>query len=211
MLEDYDLFLTQFVTLWAVLEPVSHLSMFVATTAEMPPVQRRKTALLCCFFAFLILVFFAVAGRALLDAMHVSVLSFQIAGGLILFIFATGMIFSDPHPAPTLDVDADKNIAALAVYPLAIPIIAGPGAILSVVILADNNRGVLEHQAVTISVLALLMGLMAVLFFLGDYVLKLIGSAGANLIRRIMGLVLAALSVDIVLTALARWLHLPPI
>lgn len=211
MLEDFNLFLTQFVTLWAVLEPISHLSLFLATTSEMTPKQRHRAAVLSCFFAFLILVFFIIAGRALLDAMNISVLSFQIAGGLILFIYATSMIFSEPHTPPSLEVGSDKHIASLAVYPLAIPIIAGPGAILSVVILSDNNRNVWEHQAVTIAVVGLLMAILVVLFWLGGYVIKVIGASGTNLIRRIMGLVLAALSVDIVLNALSQWLRLPPI
>ncbi|TCT07719.1 MarC family protein [Aquabacter spiritensis] len=211
MLQDFNLLTTQFVTLWAVLEPISHLSLFLATTSEMTTKQRHKVAVLCCFFAFLILTFFIVAGRALLDAMGISVLSFQIAGGLVLFMYATSMIFSEPHNPPAIEVGSDKHIASLAVYPLAIPIIAGPGAILSVVILADNNRHVLEHQAVTIAVVAILMAILVVLFWLGDYVIKVIGSSGANLIRRIMGLVLAALSVDIVLSALSHWLNLPHI
>ncbi|MEP9375874.1 MarC family protein [Aquabacter sp. CN5-332] len=211
MLEDLNLLVTQFVTLWAVLEPISHLSLFLATTSDMTPKQRHKVAVLCCAFAFLILTFFIIAGRALLDAMGISVLSFQIAGGLVLFMYATSMIFSEPHTPPALEVSSDKHVASLAVYPLAIPIIAGPGAILSVVILSDNNRHVLSHQAVTIAVVAMLMLILMVLFWLGDYVIKVIGTSGANLIRRIMGLVLAALSVDIVLTALSRWLSLPPI
>ncbi len=211
MLQDYNLLVTQFVTLWAVLEPISHLSLFLATTSEMTPQHRRRVAMYCCMFAFLILVFFILVGRALLDAMGISSLSFQIAGGLVLFIYATGMIFSEPHSPPALEVGSDKHLMSLAVYPLAIPIIAGPGAILSVVILADNNRHVLSHTAITIFVVAVLMLILMVLFWLGEYVIRVIGSAGANLIRRIMGLVLAALSVNIVLTAVAQWLSLPPI
>ena len=206
-----NLFLAQFVTLWAVLEPISHLSLFLATTSEIEAKQRRKAAVLCCFFAFLILAFFSLVGRALLDAMGISVPSFQIAGGLVLFMYATSMIFSEPHKPPSIEVGSDKHIASLAVYPLAIPIIAGPGAILSVVILSDDSSNVVANQAVTIAVVATLMVILMVLFWLGDLVVKVIGTPGTNLIRRCMGLVLAALSVDIVLTALSKWLGLPPI
>lgn len=202
---------TQFVTLWAVLEPISHLSLFLAFTSEMTRAQRHKAAVLACLFAFLILVFFILVGRALLDAMDISELSFRIAGGLVLFMYATSMIFNDPKSPPAIEIGSDKHIAALAVYPLAIPVIAGPGAILTVVILSDNNRHILSLQAVTIGVIASLMVIMMVLFWLGDYVIRIIGAPGASLIRRIMGLILAALSVDIVLTSIAKWLNLPPI
>lgn len=202
---------TQFVTLWAVLEPISHLSLFLAFTADMTRAQRHKAAVLACLFAFLILVFFILVGRALLDAMDISELSFRIAGGLVLFMYATSMIFKEPQTPPAIEVGSDKHIAALAVYPLAIPVIAGPGAILTVVILSDTNRHILSLQAVTISVIAALMVIMMVLFWLGDYVIRVIGAPGASLIRRIMGLILAALSVDIILTSIAKWLNLPPI
>lgn len=206
-----NLVVTQFVTLWAVLEPISHLSLFLAFTSEMTPKQRHKAALLACFFAFLILVFFMLLGRILLNAMEISELSFRIAGGLVLFMYATSMIFSEPHTMKAVEMDSDKHVTSLAVYPLAIPVIAGPGAILTVVILSDNDRHIISEQLVTIGVLASLMLILVVLFWLGDYVVKIIGSSGANLIRRIMGLILAALSVDIVLTGIARWLSLPPI
>ncbi|OYW57971.1 MAG: hypothetical protein B7X99_08495 [Rhizobiales bacterium 17-65-6] len=207
----FNQIVTQFVTLWAVLEPISHLSLFLAFTSEMTKAQRHKAAVLACFFAFLILVFFILVGRALLDAMEISELSFRIAGGLVLFMYATSMIFSEPHTPQAIEVDSDKHVASMAVYPLAIPVIAGPGAILTVVILSDNNRHILSQQAVTIGVIAVLMLILMVLFWLGDYVIRVIGASGASLIRRIMGLILAALSVDIVLTALAKWLSLPPI
>lgn len=207
----FNQIVTQFVTLWAVLEPISHLSLFLAFTADMNRQQRHKAAVLACLFASLILVFFIMVGRALLDAMDISELSFRIAGGLVLFMYATSMIFKEPQTPPAIEVGSDKHIAALAVYPLAIPVIAGPGAILTVVILSDNNRHILSLQAVTIGVIAALMLIMMVLFWLGDYVIRVIGAPGASLIRRIMGLILAALSVDIVLTSIAKWLNLPPI
>ncbi len=209
MQQHLNLFVTQFVTLYALLEPIGHLSLFVALTGEQTPSERRRLALLSVGFAFLILLFFAVLGQALLHAMGISVLSFQIAGGLILFAFALTMIFTDPkRPAGLAD---DKALMALAVYPLATPTIAGPGAILSVVLLSDNNRHAYGEQIVTVAVVAAMMGVLLVTFLAGDYITRVIGRSGANLVRRIMGIVIAAFSVDVVLTAIARWLHLPPI
>ncbi|QTL04258.1 MarC family protein [Aquabacter sp. L1I39] len=211
MTDDLNLLVTQFVTLWAVLEPISHLSMFMAVTSELSNKGRRRAAVLATFFAFLILVFFIVVGQALLEAMGISILSFQVAGGLILFVYAMTMIFTEMGKPQALEIDEDKHLAAMAVYPLATPVIAGPGAILSVMILANNNRHSIHDQVITITVVAALMVIMLVLFFLAKYLLMVIRQSGANLIRRIMGIILAALAVDIVLTSLAKWLNLPPI
>jgi multiple antibiotic resistance protein len=97
------------------------------------------------------------------------------------------------------------------VFPLATPVIAGPGAILSVMLLANNNRHQVLEQSITLTVIAVLMVLMLVMFLLAEYLLMVIRQSGANLIRRIMGIILAALAVDIVLTGLAKWLSLPAI
>ena len=105
----------------------------------------------------------------------------------------------------------EKNLISQAIYPLATPTIAGPGAILSVVLLADNNRGSLIAQSMTVLAVASMMMLLMGAFLAGDIITRLIGSGGTNLVRRVMGILIAALSVDLVLSALAKWLHLPPI
>ncbi|MGU3495818.1 MarC family protein [Xanthobacteraceae bacterium A53D] len=209
MLEDFNLFITQFVTLYALLEPISHLSMFLALTGDHTPAERRKLAVLSVLFSMLILTFFALVGQALLHAMDISVLSFQIAGGIILFLFSLQMIFSGPHQA-TGPKD-EKSLASFAIYPLATPTIAGPGAMLSVVLLADNNRASFVAQGITVAAVGSVMLILLVTFLAGDLVNRLIGSSGTNLVRRIMGMIIAALSVNLILTALAKWLSLPPI
>lgn len=209
MLEDYDLFITQFVTLYALLEPIGHLSLFLALTGDQSKADRRKLAILSPLFAFAVLAFFSVAGQTLLNAMNVSILSFQIAGGIILFTFSLSMIFGETKK-PTGPVE-EKSLISQAVYPLATPTIAGPGAILSVVLLSDNNRGSLMAQSMTVLAVATIMLLLMGAFLAGDIITRLIGSGGTNLVRRVMGILIAALSVDLVLSALAKWLHLPPI
>ena len=211
MHDELNLLFTQFVTLWAVLEPISHLSIFMGVTADLPPQARRKAAMLAAFFAFLILAFFTLVGQTLLSAMGISVLSFQIAGGLILFVYALTMIFTEPSKGEPITADPEKHLASIAVFPLATPVIAGPGAILSVMLLANNNRHQILEQSITLTVIAVLMVIMLVMFLLAEYLLMVIRQSGANLIRRIMGIILAALAVDIVLTGLAQWLSLPPI
>lgn len=211
MIEDLNLFASQLVTLWVILEPVSHLSMFLSATSHLDPQQRHKVAALSLCFAFLILLVFTLLGRMLLQAMGISILAFQISGGIILFFFAMTLIFVE-RPHRPISVNPDRSLATLAVYPVATPILAGPGAILAMVLFSDNNRGApLSQHLLTLGVLMLMMSVLFVVFWLGDYIAKAIGESGASLLKRVMGILLAALSVNLVLNAFQKWLGLPEI
>ena len=211
MLDDQNLIATQFLTLWAMLDPVGHLSLFLGATAELTPAERRRAALIGVPTAFGILVFFGLAGQALLHAMGISLVSFQIAGGIILLVFSLTMVLGEPPAARATASDPGRRAADIAIYPLATPIIAGPGAMLAIIILTDNNRFTFEHQVVTLLVLGVVLGALLSVFLLGDRILRVIGPGGSNVLRRIMGVILAALSVNLILTAMAQWLKLPEI
>jgi multiple antibiotic resistance protein len=215
MLPDQSLFLTQLVTLWAVLDPISHLPMFIGATTGLDAAERRRAAGLSVVLAFLILAAFGLAGQILLHAMGVSLLSFQIAGGIVLFLFALSMVLGEPaHAASLATSDAAsrrERVTALAVYPLATPIIAGPGAMLTMVLLMDNNRFAPAEQAITTGALAVVLTGLLVIFLTAHPIERLIRSGGTQLLRRVMGLLLAALAVNLVLNAAATWLKLPPI
>ncbi|APF38837.1 MarC family transcriptional regulator [Chelatococcus daeguensis] len=197
-------------TLLAVLDPISHTSLFLSVTGGLDRAERRKAALIAVPVAFVILVVFAVIGQYALAAMNISLISFQIAGGIILLIFALSMTLGDKGPAPAAEAGAN-DAASVAVYPLAVPIIAGPGAMLAIVILMDNNRLTFVEQVETVAMLALNMLILLGLFLSGDAVSRLIGRHGANVLRRVMGIVLAALSINLILEAMAKWLGLPAI
>jgi len=210
VLIDQTLLVTQFMTLLAVLDPISHTSLFLSVTGGLDRAERRKAALIAVPVAFVILVVFAVIGQYALAAMNISLISFQIAGGIILLIFALSMTLGDKGPAPAAEAGAN-DAASVAVYPLAVPIIAGPGAMLAIVILMDNNRLTFVEQVETVAMLALNMLILLGLFLSGDAVSRLIGRHGANVLRRVMGIVLAALSINLILEAMAKWLGLPAI
>ncbi|WP_019404933.1 MULTISPECIES: MarC family protein [unclassified Chelatococcus] len=210
MLIDQTLLVTQFMTLLAVLDPISHTSLFLSVTGGLDRAERRKAALIAVPVAFVILLVFAVIGQYALAAMNISLISFQIAGGIILLIFALSMTLGDKGPAPTAEAGAN-DAASVAVYPLAVPIIAGPGAMLAIVILMDNNRLTFIEQVETVAMLALNMLILFGLFLSGGTVSRLIGRHGANVLRRVMGIVLAALSINLILEAMAKWLGLPAI
>jgi multiple antibiotic resistance protein len=220
MLPDQQLLITQLMTLWAVLDPISHLSLFMAATAGLERVERRRAAFISVLLAFAVLAFFGLAGQFLLHAMGISLLSFQIAGGIVLLLFGLSMVLGEgPQLAkPQTDLDAAANATArrdtvmsVAVFPLATPIIAGPGAILTMVLLMDNNRFSYAGQTLTIASLAIVLAALLVIFLAGHTVERLIGKGGIQLLRRIMGLLLSALAINLVLSAVASWLKLPPI
>jgi multiple antibiotic resistance protein len=220
MLPDQQLLLTQLLTLWAVLDPISHLSLFMAATAGFERAERQRAAMISVILAFAVLVFFGLLGQVLLHAMGISLLSFQIAGGIVLLLFGLSMVLGEglALPKPGSDAGASTDAAArretvmsVAVYPLTTPIIAGPGAILTMVLLMDNNRFSFAGQALTLfSLVTVLVALLAI-FLAGHAVERLIGKGGIQLLRRIMGLLLSALAVNLVLSATATWLQLPPI
>ena len=139
-----------------------------------------------------------------------SLLSFQIAGGIIVFLFAVGMVLGEAKE-PETHSSSGKNATAVAIHPLATPIIAGPGSMLTMVLLMDNNRYSPIQQGVTIAALLVVLAVLMCVFLLGERVRRVIGTNGAHLLRRIMGLILAALAVNMILSAIALWLHLPEI
>ncbi|ARP98587.1 MarC family protein [Pseudorhodoplanes sinuspersici] len=217
MLPDQTLFLTQLLTLWAVFDPISHLPLFIGATPNFTSQERRRAAVISVLMAFVILAVFGFIGQFLLAAMGISLLSFQIAGGIVLFLFAVSMVLGDNSHA--LTVPAKRGNAAarrdavmkVAVFPLATPIIAGPGGMLTIVLLMDNNRYSHMEQLQTLGALATALAGMLVIFLAGDWIERITGSGVTQLLRRIMGLLLSALAVNLVLSAVAAWLKLPSI
>jgi multiple antibiotic resistance protein len=218
MIDDQALFITQLLTLWAVLDPISHLPLFMTATAELDAAEKRRAASASVLMAFAVLAVFGFAGQYLLHAMGVSLLSFQIAGGITLMLFALSMVLGQhgPQQAATLTVAEGPSVArisamSVAVYPLATPIIAGPGSMLSILVLMDNNRFSAIDQAVTMAALVVALTALLAVFVAGQVIERAIGQAGIQLLRRVMGLLLSALAVNLVLNAVATWLKLPPI
>ncbi|WP_210489744.1 MarC family protein [Microvirga antarctica] len=211
MLEDQKLLLNQFFTLWAMLDPISHLPLFLGATADLSSQERRRAAILAVLFSYAVLLFFGFIGQHVLSAMGISLMSFQIAGGIILLLFSISMVLGQPLAATKAAEEAPESALGVAIYPLATPIIAGPGSMLAIILLTDNNRFTLSEQVATFGVLAVVLGLLLTIFLMGDIIFKAIGRGGTNVMRRVMGVILAALSVNLILSAVAEWLKLPPI
>lgn len=189
----------ELIVLWVVIDPIGTLPVFVAVTKNLSAAKRRWVAVKAVLTAFFVLLGFILVGQIVLDALGLSLPSFQIAGGIVLFLFALTMIFGPGKPAADLTaMDPDH----VAVFPVAMPSIASPGAMLAVVVLTDNDRFSIAHQAVTSIVMAgVLLATLLIMLAAGP-IIKVIGDTGAAIISRVMGLILAAVAVDAVIEGL---------
>ena len=193
-----EMLLRHFMMMWTTVDPVGNLAIFSALTVSLSQVERRKVALRATVYAGVILIVAVVLGQILLDAIGIHLLSLKLAGGLILFVFSLKMLFGD------IDSDAGppKPGRDIAIFPLAVPSIAGPGTIMAVIVLTDNDVCTIPEQALTSLMLLAVLVITCVLFLLSEKVLRLIGRAGASILIRVMGIILAALSVELVMGAL---------
>ena len=186
------------VTLWVTIDPIGTVPLYLAVTKDLSTAERRRAAIRATLIAGGILVSFLYLGQYVLEMMRIDMLSFQISGGIVLFLFALSMIFADSsaNRAP-----ADEGLD-VAVFPLAMPSIATPGALLSVVVLTDNNRHSFFEQTLTVGILAAVLVAALVLMLLGNRIIEVIGRSGANILSRVMGMILAAVAVQMVFSAL---------
>jgi multiple antibiotic resistance protein len=187
-----------FVTLWVTIDPIGTVPVYLSVTKELPPAARKRAAIRASVIAFCILAGFLYFGQYLLEVMRIEMTSFQIAGGIVLFLFAISMIF-DKSSASTAPADEGHDVA---VFPLAMPAIATPGALLSVVVLTNNNSHNFFQESVTCGIMALVLGATLALMLLGDRIIGVIGRSGANILSRVMGMILAAVAVEMIGTAL---------
>lgn len=197
--------LTEFVKLWVVIDPIGTLPVFLAITAGMSAAAARRVAVRGVLVAFVVLVFFVVAGQVLLTAMEIELTSFQIAGNIVLFLFALSMIFGETKLEEEQKMIRGADLER-AVYPLAIPSIASPGAMLTVMTLTDNSRVSLAEQAETVVEIVVILGITLLLLFGASRIIAVIGNAGASVISRVMGLILASVAVDGIIKALRQLL-----
>jgi len=197
--------LSEFVTLFLVVNPIAVLPVFMAVAGPLDRPVQRKLALYSVAVAFAVLVFFMFAGSFLLRSMGVALTAFQISGGIVLFLMALAMVRGDSF----VPADGSANPMSLAVYPLAIPKIAGPASMLTVVLLTDDDRYDVIDQLRTVGVLAVVLIIQLLLLLAAGAISRVIGNAGNAVIGRVMGVLLAALAVNMVLTALVVWLGLP--
>lgn len=198
-----DLAATAFATLFVVIDPVGLVPLFAALTAGMAVRDRVRIAVRGTLIAFAILALFALAGEALLAAMGIGMPAFRISGGAMLFLLALDMLFEGR--TQRRERTAGGGGAAgddPSVFPLATPLIAGPGAMAAMILLTEGQRSDPVAVAVVLGVAAGVLGLCLVLFLLSLRLEKLLGPTGIRVVTRLMGVLLGALAIQFMLDGL---------
>jgi len=205
-----DQLITAFVTLFVTIDPAGLAPLFIALTSGMEAGERRRVGLRAAIIAFVILVLFALAGTTILSLFGITLPAFRIAGGLLLFVIAFEMIFekrAERHERATTRLTADE-MSHLAVFPLAIPLLAGPGAISATILLAGRMPG-FPGKVELVGVIAAILAITFGVFALGERIEKLMGDTGRMVISRLLGVILAALAVQYVADGIVAFVAAP--
>lgn len=203
---EWEDILKDFIYLWAVIDPIGSIPVFIAVTAGTSAAVQRQIAFRAIITAAIVLIVFVLGGQVLLEALEIPLAAFQIAGGLVLFLFALTMIFGESKPEAEIEESHKVNShQSKAVFPLAIPSIASPGAMMAVVLITDNHRFEIGQQFIsTLTMLTVLLITLGFLLLAGP-IQKLIGDSGASVVSRIGGLILASVAVDSVLSGIKSY------
>ena len=191
-----------FVTFFVVLDPLGMGPIFIALTRGETPAFRRKMAIRGTVIAAIILLVFAFAGDLLLRSLGVSIAAFRIAGGVLLFLISFDMLFARATAIrrtterETEEAEAKHDIS---VFPLAIPLIAGPGGLTSVVLLMGRAGNDMMMELVVLGTMALVLVIILAVLLAADQFTKWLGETGTNVISRVLGIILAALAVQFVI------------
>lgn len=194
--------ITAFVTLFVVMDPIGLVPLFLALTQGMSAKARLAIGLRACVIAAGMLLVFGIAGEAILSAVGISMPAFQIAGGILLFLTALDMLFerrtqrrenrkSEPEHDPS-------------VFPLATPLIAGPGTIASMILLTGQMGGDWSATGVVIGLMLVLIVITYLFFMAATPLEKLLGRTGTLVVTRLLGMLLAALSVQFVIDGIRQ-------
>jgi multiple antibiotic resistance protein len=193
----YEIILSSFILMWTVIDPIGTIPVFIALTKNYSAIEKKRIARISSIVALLVLLFFYFLGNTILIRAGVPLAAFQASGGIILFIFALNMILGSSKPED--EIKLIKNETETAIFPLAIPSIAGPGSILTMVILANRKGVTSQDHLIDILVLILVLFANFILMRMSDRVFKVLGNSGAIIISKVMGLILASIAANNVL------------
>ena len=200
------LFLSAFVTLFVIIDPPGCAPIFATLTREVPPPQRRSMALRSVLIAGGILVFFGLLGEDLLEVLGIGLPAFRIAGGIMLFMIALDMVFerrTARRESRAQEIEATPEIEDISVFPMGIPMIAGPGSIASVMLLVGRSEG-LQQTLVVFAALAAVLVLTLLALLAAGPLLRLLGHQMEKMLTRLLGVILAALAAQFVIDGVNR-------
>jgi multiple antibiotic resistance protein len=197
---------TAFATAFTIIDPIGMIPMTLAATSRVSPERRNQIVDQAVLVAAGVMLFMGVVGRVILDYLGITLPAFMIAGGILLFLISIDMLFARPTRAKATH-EEEKEAAATenpAVFPLAVPMIAGPGTIATVLLLVNLSHG----DRLDLTIVALAYGVALLVTWLcmrGSAILqRLIGTTGINVVTRLLGIILAALAVQFVVNGLVQ-------
>ncbi|MGE5504845.1 MAG: MarC family protein [Actinomycetota bacterium] len=196
-----------FVAFLVILDPPGTAAIFAAMTRTIAPHHRKIMAKRAIVMAGMMLFAFALAGEALLSALGISLAAFRIAGGILLFLLATDMVFARQSGLRSITPSEDAEAAEredLTVFPLAFPLIAGPGAMTSVVLMMGRAHGDPLTAIGVLAVLAVVLVMLLVMLLASGPLVEKLGITGAHVLSRVLGIILAALAAQFVIDGLRQ-------
>ncbi|HVV79971.1 MAG TPA: MarC family protein [Pseudolabrys sp.] len=198
-----EFLISALVTLLVVVDPIGLVPIFIGITHGLPGTARRSVALRASVIAAIVLIGAALIGEWLLRTLSISLPAFRIAGGLLLFSIASEMVFGlrTQRQSQTAEQAIDERVRNIAAFPLAIPLMAGPGAITATVLLAGRSQGDLARLGLLIGVIVAVVLLCVIAFLLAERIGRLFGTTGNIVLSRLLGVLLAALAVQFVVDA----------
>jgi multiple antibiotic resistance protein len=199
-------YVATFIFFFAVIDPIGTIPVFIGVTRQHDDREKRRIALIATLASAIVLLAFVVAGEIVLTAMSIPLPAFQIAGGIVLFLFALSMIFGESKPEQEMKLAS--NGSETAIFPIAVPSIAGPGAMLGAVLMTENSRYNLWEQAQTATVMLLVLLVAYILMLGAGWINRFIGDSGASVISRVMGLILASVATNNALTGVKAYFGL---
>jgi multiple antibiotic resistance protein len=194
---DFSQFINHFIALLVIANPLSALPAVLRITRHQTFEEKRHTGLVCAFSVGIILIIVTWIGNPLLMVLGIGLPAFQVAGGVVIFMMALSMLNAEESPMKqTEEEQKEKRGDMGAIVPLAIPIIAGPGAISTVIVTVNQFPGILNQIIISIAAILLAIAMGTLLYFAGDLE-RLFGKSGINIIKRLGGLILAAISIQV--------------
>ncbi|WP_134495593.1 MarC family protein [Microvirga pakistanensis] len=206
----FDYISAALVTLLVTLDPVALAPIFMSLTRGMTAAERRRVATRASLIAFCILAFFGLGGEVLLRLLGVGIPAFRISGGLLLFWIAFEMVFErrNERKQHTADIAiTEDHIRNIAAFPLAIPLMAGPGAITAVILLAGRADGNLVYLSSLILLIALGIVSCLIVFSAAERVSRWLGVTGNVVLTRLLGVILAGLAVQFIIDGIVALLR----
>ena len=199
-------FIKTFLFLFAVIDPLGSIPVYLEATKQFNRRSKRRIAVKATGIAMAILFFFILVGQYIMEAMHITLPAFQISGGVILFLFALTMVFGEGKPEE--EKHLIKDYTHVTVFPIAIPSIASPGAIMAVVLLTDNHIYTFWQQMETSIAVFLVMITTCILLLWATRIQDRIGETGIIVISKIMGLILASFAIQSILNGIKDYFNI---